>query len=1280
MANSGIQYGECFQGVEDCHPGVGKTIYKVKVVDIGDTFSKGQLDPVFMINAATLDGVFQGLLGSLCSSRGKLLPCIFGAPMLMTLDSTFGLDRPLLPMSIKELEVSANIPTDPGSILACSCTSQKHGFNEVGSDITVLDKELTKVLLSVVDFRTSEVELDDTETSTHAGAVNVDPADIVSEIRWMPSLDLMDLADVSRVALDAASTFGNSHDALLRLVSLSIHQQPSSSIVELAINSDGLSYTSVSQIRQGILLPTQVRYALVENDEESKSSEVFGQPFILAGIDAPEPESAVLADLTIIPSHVSSGLGKDLDKVLDRLVRVSNPKSTLLMSVDEPRDLTAKGLRLICSIPVGDECLCLYHSSKRLTNGATNGTSKKDTVTIVEPVVLTPAVQEFSRYLQSILHDEGYQTSTTAGLSNVIEGKMVVSLLELIDPKLQHLSHLEFESLRELMLKCERLIWVTSGDDPSMGMADGFFRTARNEIASARFQVLHLGSKGVDHGASLINRVLGSEVVDDEFQESDGILQIARIYQSTNENEHVRNHLHDSTRTMELSDTSALQLSIGKPGLLDTLQFVPDERLLQPIADHELEIQVQATGVNFRDIMSAMGLIPSKGLGQEASGIVLRAGKGAVASFKPGDRVCTLTLGGTMATKIRCDHRVSVKIPDNMSSEEAAGAPGVYVTAYYALVKVARLRRGQSVLVHAAAGGVGQATIQLAQYLGLVVYATVGSPDKRQLITERYGVADEHIFNSRDASFAKGIHRMTDGRGVDCVLNSLSGELLRVSWTCLATFGTFIEIGLRDVTNNMRLDMRPFSKSTTFTFINIHTLIEQDPVVAGEIARETFRLLNEGILHCPWPMTVYPVSQVEDVFRTMQQGRHRGKMVLSFTETGALAPVLCKAKDSLKLDPEATYLFVGGLGGLGRSLALEFVASGARRIAFVSRSGTTNQQAKAVADELKLRGAIVKAYCADIADESSFNIAMNKCAEELPPIKGVVQMAMVLQDAVFEKMTYEEWQVPLRPKVQGTWNLHGYFHDERPLDFMVFCSSISGITGNPGQAQYAAGNTYQDALAHYRRSQGLKAISVNLGIMRDVGVIAESVAHNFTVWENVLGIRETAFHALMKSVINGQQGIHDNGEECPAQVCIGLGTANILAPYQLPNPPWFEDPRFGPLAVSTVSSTGANSGAAAISFASKLSGSTDPAEATNLITEALVQKTADILRIPPSEVDPSRALYHYGVDSLVALEVRNWIIREMKANMSLLDILAAVPMEVFASEIAKKSKLLEEAA
>jgi acyl transferase domain-containing protein/NADPH:quinone reductase-like Zn-dependent oxidoreductase/NAD(P)-dependent dehydrogenase (short-subunit alcohol dehydrogenase family) len=1272
MTKSAFRYGELFQGVENCHIGCGKTAFEVRHVDIGETFSQEQLERPFLIHAATLDAVFQGSLGSTGSSD----------------NSNFGFDKPFLPTAIGELEISVDIPAEVGYMMPGLCHSQKYGFNEWSSDITMFNKEVSKVFISVTDFRLLEVEMDVDKPEV----LDVDPSEITSEPCWNYSLNLMEPAEIGQVVSGAAVT----NDKLLELIRMAVHQRPSVNVIELVAGYKEIPNTAMSKLSRDMILPTQVRYALVNDTNDNHTDDkIFGQPFALGALDTTLAPDLAPADLFVIPHQVNHNL-KDFNGVVERLLGLAKPGAIVLIAAPAGSNnkeialsaLKTKGFQLVSFIPSGAECLALYYSStkdkqqseKKLTNGY-----HKEEVVILEPSTSSAEAQSISKKLKMVLQDQGYSVTAKAGLTNLInavEGKTYISLLELEQPLLDNLSEPEFQSIRTLVLNCERLLWITCGDNPSLGMIDGFLRVMRSEIAGPKFQVLHLSSEGLWRGPSLAVRILEKETVDSEFRELGGLLQVNRVYKSLKENNHLHNHLADSTRVMSLmgaDDKVAFRLTIGKPGLMDTLHFVADESaLVTPLADHEVELEVKVSGVNFRDIMTSMALITGKGLGQEASGVVLRTGSKASEVFKPGDRVSTLTTGGAHSTKTICDYRVTQKIPDSMSFEEAAAVPVVHVTAYFALVNLAKLRRGQSVLIHAAAGGVGQAAVQLATYLGLVVYVTVGTEDKRQLIMERYGIPEEHLFNSRDSSFVKGIKRVTGGRGVDCVLNSLSGELLRVSWGCLATFGTFVEIGLRDITDNMRLDMRPFSKSTTFTFINVSTLLEQAPDTVGEIFCEVVKLLHAGVLRTPYPMTIYPVGQVEDAFRTMLQGKHRGKMLLSFTEGNSEAPVLSKSKDSLKLDSHATYLFVGGLGGLGRSLAMEFVASGARHIAFVSRSGDTKPEAKAVVSELTGRGAQVKVYCSDVADEASFLSAMEQCSYQLPPIKGVIQMAMVLRDVVFEKMTYEEWTVPLQSKVQGTWNIHKYFGHERPLDFMIFCSSQSGVCGNPSQAQYAAGNTYQDALAHYRRAQGLKVVSVNLGIMRDVGVLAETGSHALKVWEEVLGIGEPAFHALMKSLINGQ--LRKGGareDEAPVQVCTGLGTADILAVHRLASPAYFADPRFGPLTVTSVSSTtgGASGEGVAASLASRLS-EADPASAATIITDALVKKTADILRIPPSEVDPNRPMYQYGVDSLVALEVRNWITREMKANMALLDILAAVPMETFAAQIALKSKLV----
>lgn len=670
--------------------------------------------------------------------------------------------------------------------------------------------------------------------------------------------------------------------------------------------------------------------------------------------------------------------------------------------------------------------------------------------------------------------------------------------------------------------------------------------------------------------------------------------------------------------------------------------------------------------------MVAMGHIPDSLLGFEASGIIRRIGR-SVTRFAVGDQVCTLGHGAHRSV-FRNKEAFVQHIPSGLSFEEAATLPLVHCTAYNALVRIARGERGQTVLIHAAAGGVGQVAVQIAQHLGMEVFATVGSADKRELLRDVYGIPDDHILASRDLSFAKGVMRMTGGRGVDVVLNSLSGEALRQTWHCIAPFGTFVEIGMRDILGNTGLDMRPFLQDATFAFFNLSHVLKKNPKLMSSIIEGAFDFLRKGITKPASPLSVYPISRVEDAFRLMQTGKHRGKIALSWNEDDVV-PLVGRPSD-MRLDGNATYVLVGGLGGLGRSLANLFVDHGARHVCFISRSGAASSQARTLVQDLQKRHVQVKVYSCDIADKASLTNTVNQCTRELPPIRGVVQCAMVLRDVLFEKMTHQQWTESLRPKVDGTWNLHSLLSAD--LDFFITLSSFAGIFGNRTQSNYAAAGAFEDALAHYRRARGLKAVTVDLGVMRDVGVIAEQGATgDLKEWEGPFGIRESEFHVLMKRIIASQTA--DDGA-MPPQILTGFATGGSAHAAGIRRPFYFDDARFSILAKTgeTAQGDGGAGTGKANSAHTQLAQAQSLAEAAKIVTDALVAKVAKSLQTSSSEIDVSRPLHSYGVDSLVAIEVRNWILKEIKSNVSLFDILSAVPIAVLAEKVAAKSTLLPE--
>ena len=680
--------------------------------------------------------------------------------------------------------------------------------------------------------------------------------------------------------------------------------------------------------------------------------------------------------------------------------------------------------------------------------------------------------------------------------------------------------------------------------------------------------------------------------------------------------------------------------------------------------------------------MVAMGQIPDSLLGFEASGTILRVGSD-VAGYSPGDQVYVLG-HGAHRTVFRTKAKFCQHIPPDISHEEAAIVPLVHATAYYALMHIAHVRKGQSILIHSGAGGVGQAALQLANHIGLEIFTTVGSEDKRMLLHREYDIPYDHIFNSRDLSFAKGVMRMTDGRGVDCVLNSLSGEALRQSWHCIAPFGSFVEIGLKDIMNNTGLDMQPFLQDASFTFVNLKRVMTGNPDLLAKILEDVSSYLCRGILKPVTPITMYPLSDMETAFRLMQMGKHRGKLALSWGGDDVVPQMEThRPGPPASLDPAVSYLLVGGLGGLGRSLAGLLVGLGARHLCFISRSGTTSNEAKAFMRRMASIDVHVMIYQCDIADTSALQAVLARHSTNGPPIKGAFQCAMALHDSLFETMTHHEWSASLRPKVLGTRNLNMFLPED--LDFFIILSSFAGIFGNRGQSNYAAANTYQDALAQERRELGLKAVTVNLGIMRDVGVLAERGATGYLKeWEIPFGIREREFHSLMRMVIAAETGGQKSA--VPAQIITGFPTGRMVHNAGIGRPFFFDDPRFSELAAAGLesmtndvpSSAQAKTSGAPVTLQSLIAGADSITTASEAMTEAIIARLAKSLQTSTSEINAGKPLHSYGVDSLLAVEMVNWVLKETKVTLSVLEILATMPISELAMKIVSKTPSFQE--
>lgn len=436
------------------------------------------------------------------------------------------------------------------------------------------------------------------------------------------------------------------------------------------------------------------------------------------------------------------------------------------------------------------------------------------------------------------------------------------------------------------------LVWLNEGGGgaPRSPFAEsivGLARAARWENLGMKFSVLTFSGPGpaapvvAETALQVLARMIEDDHPEGQYAYENGALQVPRMLVNSTMNEAfaARNPGRHETELRPFKDGSdrALRLVVGSPGLLDTLYFEDDDVYDTPLAAGDLEIEVKATGLSFHDVLVGLGRVEDPFMGGECAGYVTRVGSG-VKGFKKGDRVVTIFLG-SFRTFARGNALLAKKLPDHISFTAAATTPINYCTAWHALVNTARIQKGESVLVHWGAGGLGQAAIQIAQLIGCEVYTTVGSVHKRDALESAYGIPRDHIFSSRDLSFADGIKRMTNGRGVDVVLNSTAGEYLRASWECIAYYGRFVEVGKYDAMTNSRLPMSPFMRNATFSFLDLCHVNIYHPEVGSDVLDKVITLLAEGKLSEPVPVQLYNYSQIEEAYRFMQSGKHIGKIV-----------------------------------------------------------------------------------------------------------------------------------------------------------------------------------------------------------------------------------------------------------------------------------------------------------------------------------------------------------------------------------------------------------------
>jgi NADPH:quinone reductase-like Zn-dependent oxidoreductase/aryl carrier-like protein len=657
-------------------------------------------------------------------------------------------------------------------------------------------------------------------------------------------------------------------------------------------------------------------------------------------------------------------------------------------------------------------------------------------------------------------------------------------------------------------------------------------------------------------------------------------------------------------------------LDITERGSLGNLALVPLERR-SPGAG-EVEIRVYATGLNFRDALNALGMYQGEPgpLGNECAGVVTAIGPG-VTRLAVGDEVISM-VDRSFATYVVAPEDKTVIKPRHVTFQEAATVPVTFLTSDYALRVLAGIKAGDRVLIHAVTGGVGMAAAQIALQAGAVVFGTAGSPAKRQMAKD-LGV--QFVSDSRSLSFVDDVKRDTNGEGVDIVLNSLAGDFIPASLGLVRAGGAFVEIGATSIwTAEAVAEAYP---GVRYHPLYLGAVTAADPELIRGRLEDILSEMESGTLR-PLPQTVFPLTQAESAFRYMGQGLHTGKIVITQPRP-------------IQIQADGAYVLTGGLTGLGLTTAQKLVEQGARGIVLLGRRAPSAEALSAIAS-MEAAGANVRAAQVDVGDVAALAALLEDVRAQMGPIRGVLHAAGILDDGMMSELTPERIAAVMAPKVRGGWALHTLTLQD-PLDFFVLFSSGASLMGSPGQGNYAAANGFLDGLANYRHARGLPSLGINWGSWAEVGMAAGVGADHHRRWA-----------AIGLEMITPESGM----DMLLQMLTTGAGPQIAAVPMVLSKLPPAMGIFYKNLLVQNATAVAV---AAPVDMIAELKAAA-VAERPNLLRALLSDQVLKVLALPAGQrIDPHESLLNLGLDSLMAMELRNRLQAGFGVRVAVADLL-----------------------
>ncbi|KAJ6788507.1 hypothetical protein PWT90_01621 [Aphanocladium album] len=1237
LEDIGMQYGATFRNVTSLTAVASQNASygTVAVPDTKATMPKNY-ESAHVIHPATMDSIFHLVLASLNTGRP--------------------VEQAAVPYSIEEIYVARDQPKEAGALYSGYGRLLSKNGHEITTDLVVSDQTWKKAKLTVKNFALRQV----TSSTGSDGLVSATgPIKNCAGITWVPDLSFLTQSeDLSKIIKP-----GKTISMIQTWLDPIFFKAPDSTALVIMFDESPSSMDFLKHLKtRSYGAKKIIAYA------SSESRLHLMQKVLGDGGDSSAvsynwlPEEQLLNTLAPEANDIVIGLGvPEIAVNAESLAKLAPMSCFIQHGQLQNLEITIPNTKYHGAVS-DDGAYTLFASGM-----TTTATEISQSVYLLMPEIPSKATLALASEIEDKLHAS--QTSsiritlTSADIS-MVKDKSVISLLEIDAPLVYSWKEDQFTCFKSLVSTVNHLFWITRGsvleswsNGVEFATSQGLFRVMRNEYPIATLPSLDLSAVADVSSsacADLILNVWKASFADDaemEYAENNGLIYVPRATEDTGFDRELQLANNSAAPVLSTLGTSKLPLKAIQSSISSGYMWIPDEEAGLPLGTGEVEVKIEYAGLAAEADLDSI---------RHAVGVISRRGEAATA-FEIGQRVVTFC-NTTGKTHVRQSEALVTALPDKLDPQEAVSLVDPLITAHYTLLELACLAAGQTLLLDNAASVVGQAMIQVAKNVGATVFALVSSRAEKEILVENLSFEPTAIFDASLRNFVPAILASTGQRGVDVVVNQLHGSHVEDSMSVMADFGHFLEMKTERPAANM---LKTKANASLFR-IDMEAVIKGRPEIIKSIFAQCFNR------HRFVGTASFEVASVTDLSVSAKVSRAK-QTIVSFADTD-LVPIPAPQPEKLQLDAEAAYVLVGGLGALGLDIADWMVDCGAKHLVFLSRSGGEKNQKdlQRFAD----RSVRADAFKCDVNDLLNVSKVFGAIKSEGKRIAGVIQLAMVLEDGIFDNMSFTQWSRAIEPKTKGSRNLlANIWPGDKP--FFILLSSITGVIGNTAQANYASGNTFEDALAHHARYHlGINATSIDVGLVSDSSHFTAS--GEFGNLDSYLGRYQHGWRGLqtnldelgiaMRAVMRGHTS---SGQELPAQVVLGLGNR---IEHKESSGGYTRDKKFSLRVVKSDSEEGEG---AKQDIGLLLSNATTAGEASSLVEEDIKELVAAAMGVSLDEVDAQKPLYDYGVDSLQAVEIRNRALKNMKSDISVFDILSAMPLAEVAAKIAAKSQLVK---